>query len=390
MTTPSHPEWAGLEEFVSALRRLDAPAARTDTAPIVRAPTLVTPRVASRAAWPWRAGLLAAGLAAILVIRGQREGAPANASPTRSAPTAAASSATAAPRAADPTDGMRAFLSPWPAVALAQSAPNAPKFVAYAPLGTLDPTRLKPGHRTYVRMSANDYHESLPHEVWTNDLDTVRYQGVAAWRLVRRVERYDLRGQPQRFVDTLWMRATDLRPLARRVSHAGTVTQRFSYTDSSFTELDSVFIPKLPASERSTRSTPRARPILRRVIALSREHRYIVNSEYLRVLLRAAPLSLTWRASVQVEQRPYNQPENAGFVNLRVTGVDTVQHFNGRFPVWRVAVEGTMRPETWLVSQQTGETLVTDGPLSTSYPESRTMLLYGLEETTRLPPVRRR
>lgn len=119
---------------------------------------------------------------------------------------------------------------------------------------------------------------------------------------------------------------------------------------------------------------------------------FVASAEMLRLLLRAAPLRDGWRASVQAPRWRYNTSANntSRWVNLRVAGTDTVQLFSGRFPAWRVVVESSGRPETWFVSQQTGETLVTDGPLDASYPESRTLLLYGLEETTRVAPVRRR
>lgn len=391
MTTSPHSEWSGLESFVDDLRRLEAPrsASRSERTPAAASPL---PRSDARLhPWLMRGGLLAAGIAAIVVLRGV-DRTPNRAAVTSGTPAVGASNA-APTRSASPTAAagtVSSLLSPWPAVALAQSPPGAPPFVPYAPLTALDGSRLKPRWRTYVRLSANDYHTAVPHEVWVNELDTVRFEGGAAWRLVRRIERQNMAGEQNDLVDTLWMRRSDLRPLARHLRMASLLATHYRYTDTSATQLDSIFLPKAVAEAAKRAKRLPTLNTWQHTLTFRRTGPFIVSSEYLRLLLRAAPLSLAWRASVQVEQHPYNQPANAGFVNLRVTGVDTVQLFNGRFPVWRVAVEGTMRPETWFVSQQTGETLITDGPVDLSYPESRTVLLYGIEETVKAPSIRRR
>ena len=77
-------------------------------------------------------------------------------------------------------------------------------------------------------------------------------------------------------------------------------------------------------------------------------------------------------------------------LNLRVAGVDTVQTFSGRFACWRVLLETGAEPEVWLVSQETGETILTDGPYDSTYPRSRSYLVSGFEETRRIPAVRLR
>ena len=384
MTIFPQSEWSGLETFVDDLRRLEAPGTTSPSERTLMTTDRAPQSDARRNPWLVRSGMLAAGFAALLVLR--------EFTPPSARTPVTSGTGEAIPRSATgatPASTVSSLLSPWPAVALAQS-PGAPPFVPYAPLTELDGSRLTPRWRTYVRLSANDYHTAVPHEVWVNELDSVRFQGGPAWRLVRRIERQSRTGETNNLYDTLWMRRSDLRPLARNFHVGSLISTHYRYTDTSATQFDSITPPKVVAEA--------ARRAKRRPTLYSSQHTltfrpsgpFIVSSEYLRLLLRAAPLSLTWRASVQVEQHPYNQPKNAGFVNLRVTGVDTVQHFNGRFPVWRVAVEGTMRPETWYVSQQTGETLITDGPVDLSYPESRTVLLYGIEETNKAPPVRRR
>lgn len=411
MSTPSPTEWAGLETFVQELRALEAPPSSAATPvsvpPDVPVSVISAPpaRITTlRSAWVWRGGLAAAGVAAVLVVQVIRSSAPrplAGAAARASSPNdttrrAGGPSApltgsdTSAAPATPPRDPRLAFLSPWPAVAQAQEAPGAPAITPYPPLTGLDPSRLKAGQRTYVRLSANDYHASLPHQIWTNELDTVRYRGVPAFRLVRRIESRNLAGQSNNTNDTLWVRATDLRPLARRVSQASMFRQQASFTDSSMTEESRILPPPGVPAAMWRDAERRGMNTWRHTLTFRAGSPFIVSSEYLRLLLRAAPLSATWRASVQIDPHPYNQTDNAGFVNLRVAGVDTVQLFNGRYPAWRVVVEGRKRPETWYVSQQTGETLITDGPLDASYPESRSLLVYGVEETMKAPPVRRR
>lgn len=289
-------------------------------------------------------------------------------------------------------DAISAMLSPWPAIAHAQSAGGA-RGERYAPISGLDASRLQAGRRTYVRMSANDYHASIPHEVWTNTLDTVLFRGVRAWRLVRRVDRNDMRGgTPSVLDDTLWLRAHDLRPLARHMGESGTIVSSQRFTDSTMVEHDTIKLPE-PMRRSMSASVRRRLPFahtLRRTFDTASP--YVASAEMLRILLNAAPLTMGWRASVQVPRDVYNalQPNEAGWINLRVAGLDTVQLFGGRIPSWRVVVESEGPPETWFVSQTTGETLITDGPLSASYPESRSMLVFGLPEPQRAPPVRRR
>ncbi len=79
----------------------------------------------------------------------------------------------------------------------------------------------------------------------------------------------------------------------------------------------------------------------------------------------------------------------AGFRNARVVGIDTVPLFGGRVEAWRVELESGGEPERWLVSRETGETLLTQGPLVVNYPDSRSWLIEGVPERNRLVPVRR-
>lgn len=403
MSTHTTPEWAGLEPFVDDLRRLEAPPLAQHV--LVDAHTTARPsRFATdwRARAPWIASGMAAGVVAMLgwrviasrmpsAARGAAVDTASDSRATRHPGDSAAAGARVAADANDPRRAIRSLLSPWPAVAWAQGAERAPT-ERYAPLTALDASRLRPGRRVYVRLSANDYHGSLPHETWTNTLDSVRYRGMRAWRLIRRVDRTDVRGRESGLTDTLWLRATDLRPLARHSGQSGMIAVAHRFTDTNVVEFDTIRVPDEVARALPTDARRRLLTTFGNQQAFSADAPFVASAEMLRLLLRAAPLRDGWRASVQAPRWRYNTSANntSGWVNLRVAGTDTVQLFSGRFPAWRVVVESSGRPETWFVSQQTGETLVTDGPLDASYPESRTLLLYGLEETTRVAPVRRR
>lgn len=395
MNSTNKPEWEGLETFVEEVRRLEAPEVPDVHVNVTSAPVPGVNRHSSAV----RVGWLFGGVAAAAGIMWLMQGGPESQT-VRDAQTPGVAHATvggayaeSAALSRETDDIQRAtasMLSPWPALLHAQSVAGM-RPQRYPPLTAIDVSRLRIGRRAYVRLSANDYHASLPHESWSNTLDTVRYRGARAWRLVRRVDETNVRGEPTPVTDTLWLRRDDLRPMQRRSFSAPLFVAVQQFTDSTVVEHDSIRFPepelkKMPASMR--KRAPFAFTVHRR---FTPESPYIASAEMLRLLLRAAPLSGTWRASVQVPTNVYNalQPDTSGWVNLRVVGVDTVQLFSGRFPTWRVAVEGGARPETWYVSQQTGETLITEGPLSASYPESRTILLHGLEETQRAPRVRR-
>ena len=379
MNMHSPDEWKGLEGFVDNLRRLEAPSAAHETFSV----SARSKRSGARAGIRWQAGMVVTGLAALALAYVAM---PAFMDESDRVPAATSTSRTAvaAPSTSDPRQALSALLSPWPTNAYAQ-VPGKPRAVPYPPIAGVDPSRLHPGRRTYIRLSASDYHTSLPHEAWTTVLDTARYRGVLTWRLARRIDRTNNAGADASTDDTLWLRASDLRPIARRVRHTASMAVSQVFTDTSMMELDSILIPLGKIKLRPSMYAWTHRSSFRT------ETPYVVSMDMLRILLRTVPLSEGWRASVQVGTNQYNaRPNPAGYVNLRVAGVDTVQLFSGRFPCWRVVIETGATPETWCVSQETGETLTTEGPFDQSYPESRSVLLYGLQETVRVAPVRRR
>ena len=110
----------------------------------------------------------------------------------------------------------------------------------------------------------------------------------------------------------------------------------------------------------------------------------------MRLLLRSIPLSSGWKGSIGEQEGPF-APMTVGakqYVNLRVVGVDTVQTFSGRFPCWRVLLDLGRNPGIWHVSQETGETLLAEGPWGESYAASETRLIFGLEETRQAPRLK--
>lgn len=335
--------------------------------------------------WRWRSALLAAGVAAMLV---GRLALPArddvNTSVVRPIATASGSTDAATPEAPSPNSaagGLAELLSPWPRVAYAQT-PQGGRAGPFAPLSALRPERVKLGRRTYVRLSGNAYHELLPHQAYELDVDTVRFDGTDAFRLVTRQRaRISLTGDaPEWHVDTLWLHRRTLRPLVRRYTvGALRVAQRFS--DTAMVEVDSMLI-----------ATPNRRPFRHGVTKRLDPSRHFVASEaMLRVLLQASLLTPAWRGSVGVldgNSRMFAIGSGT-YRNLRVAGVDTVQTFWGRYVAWRVEVDTGAEPERWYVSQESGEVLLQTGPYdAVSYPRSESHLISGFSETKRIAPVR--
>jgi hypothetical protein len=191
-------------------------------------------------------------------------------------------------------------------------------------------------------------------------------------------------------VDTSWLDATTLRPLERRL-HVAVMHVKETYTETEAVQTISMILP--PTVPAAAGNTPAMKPVVtRRAMDASRP--LVMNDAGLRLLLRSLPLRDGWKGSIAV---PVQQGGAVGGVtgaprtiNLRVAGADTVQLFSGRYACWRVLIELGTQPAVWMVSQETGETLVTDGSNGLSYPESKTYLLYGLEETQSQPSVRRR
>jgi hypothetical protein len=340
----------------------------------------------------WRGWMLAAGLASIGALALWRASdaplTPAMAARTATAdttqPTGTADEAT--PAAPGKSNELSALISPWPMIAYAQS-PTLRRDSAYAPITSVDTRRLAPGTRAYVRLSANAYHDMVPHQSYETQLERVRVDGQPAWRIITLNSfNYALRSaqeQLRRTVDTLWLRDSDLRPIERRMSMS-ILRSRVRYSDSLLVERDTIILP--PGFTAGTRVPFR----VGRTLALDRSRIFVPSEAALRLVLRAVPLSATWRGSVGVlsgDSRMF-AVGNAQYLNLRVAGVDTVQTFGGRYACWRVELDTGKKPDVWFVSQETGETILTDGAYDVSYPQSRNYLTGGFDETRRIPPVR--
>ncbi|WP_396216610.1 hypothetical protein [Gemmatimonas sp.] len=336
-----------------------------------------------------RVSVLVAGVAATALIALYRPiTAPSavNIAPlAASVPAASVSPASPAADGVGASNAMAALLSPWPRVAYAQQ-PAGGRAGPYSSISGLNADRVVPGVRSYVRLSANAYHDALPHEAYEMAVDTVRLGGRRALRIVTTtLAPRPLRGLPR--TDTLWLDRMSFHPLRRRIDlEAMRIDQDF--TDSLLTERVSMF--PLMASQPTRR--PAQRPFSwRQTIRFDRSRLFVVSESMLRVVLSALPLRAGWRGSIGVlegESRMFALGP-AGFRNARVVGIDTVQLFWGRVEAWRVELESGGEPERWLVSRETGETLLTQGPLDVNYPESRSWLIEGLPERNRLVPVRR-
>lgn len=406
MTPQSIPEdLESVRDFVHQLRALEAPAPDEALAQRVGVATsghhtrsaagasLASSRIESRSVprTRWRIGVLAAGLAAIAGIRLWK--------PTSSAPlvptTVAAPRATTTSRAAGAAPGALAqLLSPFPSLAFAQS-PTAARPVPYEPASGIDARRLKAGVRSYLRLSANDYHGFIPDSRMETSLQRVTRRGRDAWRLVTTTpvaRRLDVQLPSPKFatiVDTSWLDASTLRPIERHVV-AGVMDVSEQYTAIERAQTITMDIPSARLPKNAKR--PLNGPFVSRH-PVSTSHPYVATEDGLRLLLRTLPLRDGWRGSIAVPAQEGGTLRNFGkplTVNLRVAGADTVQLFTGRYACWRVVFELGDKPVVWSVSQETGETLITDGPNGLSYPESRTYLMYGLEETKQLPSIRRR
>jgi hypothetical protein len=185
--------------------------------------------------------------------------------------------------------------------------------------------------------------------------------------------------------DSLWLRRNDLRPI-RLSRHAGFLHMRQTFTDSTLLEADSLIAPAGKTLRNGMKLMPFRNGTFRQLDA---RRPFVPTEETMRLLLRAAPLHERWRASVGAlsgDNRTFamGDPE---YLNLRVDGSHDVQTLSGRFATWRVVLETGPKPEVWYVSKESGETLLTEGSWGVAYPVSETRLLYGFEETKRLPPV---
>jgi len=288
---------------------------------------------------------------------------------------------------------LASFMAPWPQLAYAQGTSNA---APYPPLSGIDTKRLRFGERVYLRESANAYHDFLPHDIWRTKLAADVYRGVPAIRLVweridRRLE-VDSNFLPQPF-DTLWLRASDLRPL-RHVRGSADTKLLTTYSDSLVTQ-QTILDTAAMAVRRRKLGLPRPKYPLptgwTTSFRIDKSRPFVDREEVLRLLLRAAPLGPGWKASITVRSDGINNitaRDQTQFLNLRVAGLDTLQLFNGRVEAWRVELDTGAEPEVWQVSRATGETLTTRGRYDRNYPRTRTIMVGGLELVERLPPVR--
>lgn len=379
--------------------RVLLPTGGTDEQPT--APSTPTSEAPSSAPRAWRWGMLAAGVAAVagialwrpLAVPSEVGDAPSlAATEVAGGATAPADASPAAPAAASPSpaSALAGLMSPWPVLAYAQS-PSAPPPAPYPPITQVDVSRLVPGHRSYMRLSGNAYHHLLPHLTYDISLDSVRLGGRPTWRVVvtRPIgKRLESPRADALSADTLWLDGFTLRPRQRRYEN-GDLRVRWAFADTMLIKSDSIDSnwrrPALPGK--------RLRYAWRDTTPLDRSRVFVPSEAALRVLLRALPLATGWRGSVAVlssssRSEPYS-PGSPTVLNMRVAGTDTVQTFSGRFVCWRVLLETGAEPEVWHVSQETGETILTDGAYDrTTYPQSRSYLVSGLEETRRVPPVR--
>ena len=287
---------------------------------------------------------------------------------------------------ASPRESLAERLSPWPRVAFAQSLGEAVRNAPYPGLLALDESRLKPGRRSYLRSVGNALHELLPYTTYTVSLDSVALGAQSAWCLVTVTQTSTgLAENSERNAehDSVWLRRSDLRPI-RRARHAGFLRMRQTFSDSTLRETDSLIAPPGKTLRNGMTLMPFRNGTSRRLDA---RIPFVPTEETMRILLRAAPLHDGWRASVGTlsgDDRAFAMGE-AGYLNVRVDGSRDIQTLGGRYATWRVVLETGATPEVWYVSKETGETLLTEGSWGVSYPVSETRLLYGFEETKRLP-----
>ena len=294
--------------------------------------------------------------------------------------------------ALSPRESLIERLSPWPRVAFAQSPSTATSTAArnapYPGLLALDESRLKPGRRSYLRSVGNAFHELLPYTTFTVELDSTVLEQQRAWCLVTVTQTSTGLAENTEHDaqhDTVWLRRSDLRPI-RRAHYAGFLRMRQTFTDSMLLETDSLIAPAGKTLRNGMKLMPFRNGTFRQLDA---RRPFVPSEETMRILLRATRLHERWRASVGAlsgDDRTFamGEPE---YLNLRVDGSREVQTLSGRFATWRVVLETGLKPEVWYVSKETGETLLTEGSWGVAYPVSETRLLYGYEETKRLPPV---
>lgn len=277
-------------------------------------------------------------------------------------------------------------LSPWPRVAFAQSPGVAERNAPYPGLRGLDESRLKPGRRSYLRSVGNALHSLLPYTTYTVELDSAVLEKQRTWCLVTVTQTSTgLAENSERNAqhDTVWLRRNDLRPL-RRSHYAGFLRMRQTFTDSTLVETDSLIAPRGKKLQNGMTLMPFRNGAFRKLDA---SVPFVPTEETMRLVLRASALHERWRASVGTlsgDNRSFamGDPE---FLNLRVDGSRDIQTLSGRYATWRVVLETGPKPEVWYVSKETGETLLTEGSWGVSYPLSETRLMYGFEETNRLP-----
>lgn len=391
------PEWEGLETFVDEVRRLEAPDVRHSLPPVAAVPKSVGASQSRR----WMiggVGVFIAGVAATLVVVARRDGADARATTRSGGRVAVVDSADSASR--PPAAGeIAGLLSPWPRLAYAQTPERMP--TPYPPVRLSGTERLRASQRVYVRLSANAYHDFLPHGSYTEVIDTARLMGIRTWRVVQSSNLCQLRDGSvcvgSTSSDSLWLDATSLRPLrssfgAGQPNQPGHTQRIHRYTATS----DSLEF-RLHVRAEDLRITTKANRDGKYVVipsgrALDSSRLFVPTEAAMDLLLRALPLREGWKGSVSVP--PYLSIGGAAGkplpLNMRVAGVDTVQLFNGRFPTWRVILETGPKPDVWHVSQETGEVLLVEDEFTMSYPTSRRYLMAGLQATQKAPPVRRK
>jgi hypothetical protein len=362
----------------------------------------VNPRTRARR-WPWvlLAGC-AAGSAFVLWqpspgVGGRRAMSPAVSTQAAAAtPDSAHDQADRAlPSGSESTsrESLASLIAPWPQLAYAQGTSSA---APYPPISNIDTRRLRFGERVYLRESANAYHDFLPHDVWRTKLAAVVHRGVPAIRLVwERIDRWlevDSNFLPEPF-DTLWLRASDLRPL-RHVRGMADTKDLTTFSDSLVTEQTIIDTAAMAVRRRKLGRPEPKYPLptgWTTSFRIDKSRPFVNREEVLRLLLRAAPLGPGWKASITVRSDGINNitaRDQTQFLNLRVAGLDTLQLFNGRVEAWRVELDTGAEPEVWQVSRATGETLTTRGRYDRNYPRTRTIIVGGLELSEKLPPVR--
>lgn len=380
-----------VSEFVRDLRALEAPAVRA-AAPLQLVSATVSSTRSAHVRRLWIGGALAAGLAAMVGVRAWNPRSPSSLRPDSLAARGAARPMQGTTPSAATGGELAQWLSPFPTAAYAQTGMPA----AYAAASGINTQRLVTGRREYVRLSANDYHDFIPDSRTETSLEKTTHNGRGAWRLVttmqtaRTQRSYKLPSGFQAIVDTTWLDARTLRPMERRL-HASImhVHEVFSASEGVMT-----FQLLIPKEMQEPKRDPRLDAPHTWKFTLDSTRPLVASEDGLRLLLRTLPLSDGWKGSIAVPVDQGSVVSGTGgkprTINLRVAGTDTVQLYSGRYPTWRVLIELGDKPAIWSVSKETGETLITNGSNGLAYPESKTYLMYGLEETKQAPSVRRR